>query len=371
MKMPTKEQRLNLLGILATASLTGIGFVLGGTTGAEFMKGIGINLTSSIIQGGAVKLKEQWLSNKSGALNHDIQQALTRATIKALENLENRYLTLHRDSISEDDKKSIKNLFKDLNEQAVSIFPVLLERVVTEHDVKDYIYGKPDNVASNVWERISQTNILEDIHREWFKDYFIKNFFLEIQFWFGEELKTDKKECNRAWRAFQRLLLEGIQADVNALQVSQDLILKKLDDRKKLDEIREQLELLEDKIDRQPNEPFQRSLELAIEQIRGVLDGIYDTTRRTEAKVDEIKDIAGRIEKRLGKPYEERQELLNAIIENYASQIPYYELRVKEFVTENRTYELTNALTYIQDHRILLISGIGGVGKTTLARQPV
>ena len=75
------------------------------------MKGIGINLTSSIIQGGATKLKEQWLSSKSGALNHDIQHALTRATIKALENLEYRYLALHGYSISEDDKKSIQKLF--------------------------------------------------------------------------------------------------------------------------------------------------------------------------------------------------------------------------------------------------------------------
>ena len=50
------------------------------------------------------------------------------------------------------------------------------------------------------------------------------------------------------------------------------------------------------------------------------------------------------------------------------SALPDYPPRLKEFVTENRVDELTQALIYLQDHRILLISGVGGVGKTTLAR---
>lgn len=209
MKIPTKKQTSEFLRILATASLTGVGFALGGTMGSEFMKGIFINLTSSVIEGGATKLKEQWLSNKSGALNHDIQQALTRAIIKILGNLEERYLAMVRDSISEDDEESINKLFKDLNEQAENVFSDSLEKAVTEHDVKDYLYGESEIAANNIWKLISHTNFLDTYHSEWFKDYFINNFFSEMQFWFGEELKTDNKECNRAWRAFQRLLMGG------------------------------------------------------------------------------------------------------------------------------------------------------------------
>ena len=40
---------------------------------------------------------------------------------------------------------------------------------------------------------------------------------------------------------------------------------------------------------------------------------------------------------------------------------------MREFVTHNRADEITKNMIYLQDHRILLISGIGGVGKTTLA----
>lgn len=44
---------------------------------------------------------------------------------------------------------------------------------------------------------------------------------------------------------------------------------------------------------------------------------------------------------------------------------------MKEFVSENRSEELIKALTYLESHQILLISGVGGVGKSTLARALV
>jgi ATP-dependent transcriptional regulator len=50
------------------------------------------------------------------------------------------------------------------------------------------------------------------------------------------------------------------------------------------------------------------------------------------------------------------------------SILPYYPERLKQFVTQNRADDLKKALMYLEDHRILLISGVGGVGKSTLAR---
>jgi tetratricopeptide (TPR) repeat protein len=67
---------------------------------------------------------------------------------------------------------------------------------------------------------------------------------------------------------------------------------------------------------------------------------------------------------------QKRRESVNKeILSCYTpSALPDYPPRLKEFVTGNRVDELTQALIYLQDHRILLISGVGGVGKTTLAR---
>lgn len=53
------------------------------------------------------------------------------------------------------------------------------------------------------------------------------------------------------------------------------------------------------------------------------------------------------------------------------STLPEYSKRLKQFVDENRSEELKKALTYIGEHKILLISGVRGVGKSTLARALV
>jgi hypothetical protein len=50
------------------------------------------------------------------------------------------------------------------------------------------------------------------------------------------------------------------------------------------------------------------------------------------------------------------------------STLPDYPDTLKEFVTTNRAEELNSALKYLQNHRILLLTGVGGVGKTTIAR---
>jgi ATP/maltotriose-dependent transcriptional regulator MalT len=53
---------------------------------------------------------------------------------------------------------------------------------------------------------------------------------------------------------------------------------------------------------------------------------------------------------------------------NSQSEPPYFSPQLKDFVTHNRADEITKALAYLEDHRILLITGMGGIGKTTLAR---
>ncbi len=53
------------------------------------------------------------------------------------------------------------------------------------------------------------------------------------------------------------------------------------------------------------------------------------------------------------------------------SSLPEYPVRLREFVTDNRADELTQYINYLENHRILFISGVGGVGKTTLVRALV
>lgn len=70
---------------------------------------------------------------------------------------------------------------------------------------------------------------------------------------------------------------------------------------------------------------------------------------------------------------QKRKEAVNQeILSHYnPSTLPKYPNRLKEFVTKNRSEELIKALTYLENHQILLISGVGGVGKSTLAKALV
>jgi hypothetical protein len=43
----------------------------------------------------------------------------------------------------------------------------------------------------------------------------------ELAVWFGKVLKADRPESNRAWRAFQRLLLEGLQTALTDMRAKQ------------------------------------------------------------------------------------------------------------------------------------------------------
>ena len=285
MKTLTKEQMLNLLGILASALVTGVGFAIGGPIGSEFMASIGISLNSKIIQNGGAKLKERWLSSDDGILNRDIQRVLARAFINALNRLEKKYIILNEAGARpKEEKEAIKALFKQMSERAQEVFLSSFS-AIKEEEIKSYLYSGAEEDTDKLLEHIKGLSLLET-YGEHFRDFFCQHLLNEVQLCFAEELKKDNKECNRAWRAFQRLLLEGIEADVRAVRASQDQIHK---DLQKLDELKHQLAKLRDVTDhRLPNEPFQTGLETAIDKMRMVLQDVAETTQRTEKKVDAI-----------------------------------------------------------------------------------
>jgi tetratricopeptide (TPR) repeat protein len=59
----------------------------------------------------------------------------------------------------------------------------------------------------------------------------------------------------------------------------------------------------------------------------------------------------------------------HSLLKSYSpSVLPDYSEKLVKFVIENRAEELSSALNHLQENKILLFSGIAGVGKTTLSR---
>lgn len=109
------------------------------------------------------------------------------------------------------------------------------------------------------------------------------------------------------------------------------------------------------------------TINLNVENINHLALGNYNTFFNIETPSgDEYIKIIEYLDER--RKEAENQEIMHRY---NSSALPAYPERLKEFVTNNRVDELRKALTYLEKHKILLISGIGGVGKTTLARALV
>lgn len=281
LSMLSNERTLALLGTLATASVTGIGLALGGAIGATVMAGVGINLGSTIIQNGSVKLKERWLHD--GVLNHDIQKALVRAFIKSLSALEGKFLASERAAgLRSFERASIRSLFRELRDKAQTDLQGTLLSVRLEGEVRHYLLGVPETDMGEVWDAMGLDELVVTYGSE-FGDFIREHLLSELIFWFNEELKTDDTDNNKAWRAFQRMLLEGIYADVKAVQGGQEEVRR---DLLKLDLLNVQLSEVRDVIDRRlPDELFQHDLEDAVGEIRSTIQRIDDTTQRIDRNV--------------------------------------------------------------------------------------
>lgn len=208
--------------------MTAIGFAIGNPIATEAIKGIGLNLASNLIQSGSTKLKESWFSSSNGILNHDIQQAFVRAFIKASKHLEREYFRVCQ-NISKEEALATEYLFSQFREQAFELFLSSKDSAISEEDLKICLYAEESSSQAVVWSRIE--SFFTTYSRQ-LKNFLEENLLKTVVFCFGEELKKETEEGKRAWRAFQRMLLEGIQKEVETINASQTLIrqdLKKLD----------------------------------------------------------------------------------------------------------------------------------------------
>lgn len=174
--------------------------------------------------------------------------------------------------------------------------------------------------------------------------------------------KWGSKFIDKAKAVFDKIRSKGNET----VEVALEELSKKPEDSRAKEELQQEiLKLLTE--DKNLAREIELTINLNVENINHLALGNYNTFFNFETPSgDKYIKIIEYLEQR--RKEAENQEIMSRY---NSSVLPDYPARLKKFVTENRTDELKKALTYLEEHKILLISGIGGVGKTTIARALV
>jgi len=205
------DTRHQVADVLFTAAILGVGLLSGNPILASVVAGIGVNLASDLTRAGWGQVCHRLLG-ESGLRNHDLQQAMLRAFRQAITHLEQAWWQTSRGRQMRrgepDTMRITSEAFKQLGEDAcVFCAPDHLGRVAGNDQVRVLLYG--DAASARAACSVQLADYLHG-HDTQLVAFIEKHLVGELAFWFGEELKADRPESNRAWRAFQRLLLAPI-----------------------------------------------------------------------------------------------------------------------------------------------------------------
>ncbi|KAB8151628.1 hypothetical protein EZY14_017120 [Kordia sp. TARA_039_SRF] len=387
-----RENIYNLVELLVIGSVTTIGFLMGKQVGGTIMQGLGINLASNILDKGNSKLKSKWLESRDGILNHDIQRALLRAFSQAMVNIEKEYINQeYIKGLSGDYKEAIRLFFKTVNDtMKINFRPILME-LLDENQIQVYLSKKPQLAESELWLKMKLDSAFEDCTKpvlnyydnyeydiKHLKDYLQQNLHYRIKYWFSEELKKDSKETNKAWRAFQRLLLEGIKEDIYSVKMNQTENLEKLLNVEGL------ILSLKDTIDKRlSKEPFLLELENVLSSnFKRVSQNSEIIIKKQDEHIELTEEIFKIVKKR---QYGQDRVLTNKSVKELLITDILKELPLT-YVKGLTDYEIKDANSYYgRDGEInllveriiknsdpfLLLSGPSGVGKSSFLKAGI
>jgi len=115
----------------------------------------------------------------------------------------------------------------NMYQQQIVAHAVSITLPFTTDEVQLYLDGGRQQAGDTLSDRLNLPELLQDYPPD-FTQFFEANFLPQIQFFFKEELKKDAPENNKAWRAFQMMLLYGLRDDIATLRADQQAQFEKL-----------------------------------------------------------------------------------------------------------------------------------------------
>lgn len=313
---------------LAALSAVGIGFAIGGIFGQTVVAGIGVGLSTAITDRLLGSLRRRFGESKSGLLNHDIQRVLAKGFENALRQIEKDFFdSIEGRKLPRKKQQYIRDLFKAMRESEETFIKAIDTNV---DEIRTYLYEDQETASQLLWSRYQ---LPLDTYPEGLQTFIQGRLLKEVTFFFGEELKKDNRQSNRAWRAFQRLMLESIRKSQLEILGNQKLIQEEL---QKLDGIAERLDQIQERVDQRlpaDQEPLLKGLLAAVEQtgddlevLRSQVQATYELQQETHKKIESIASFLG-IERRktcfVTGPAERVQPLVDEIVAPVVQEFDY------------------------------------------------
>ncbi len=218
----------NNISTILGATAACVAFVATGGGSGPFSSLIS-NLSTSIASAGLgdfyyQKLAKIRLANREfDDLNHDLEKAFQRATLKAIVHLELEFLSYYKLQVSKNIFEirllKIKLFFKEWREDITIDMPNI---IANAEIIKSYIFENSDKGLDYISERYMKT---ANEKATYFLDFTKLNFFKILDTCFFEELKEDTK----SYRAFVVLHLKSTNHIVSTIDSNVRRIQKSID----------------------------------------------------------------------------------------------------------------------------------------------
>ena len=354
---------------MAAAAFLTTGDPTAGTVLAGAVAGIGGNLLSNQVEAGLEKVEDLFTSSPDGLLNHNIQRALAQAFDNAVAALETAYFkTNAAQNLAPEKKDAIANLLQKLRECPEQYF-----LAASEEQIADWLYGDNRAALADLLRRIDARRIFNmdhEVYGDDFRRFFENHLIKQVQFWFFEYLKVDQPENTKAWRAFQRLMLEIVQLNQHALYGETQAV------KAQLAQIQTTLDNLRDS-PRQNDEPFADGLNAVLEQLRGELQIIGADVREVKQEVKDFRaeaqlnfqDVQGQLRRivgllQYGGFVTEGVEPISVEAKNRF--IPLINRHIELFAGRERELEQIEEFLTTRAKGYIFITAPSGYGKTAL-----
>ena len=201
--------------VVAGGTISSVGLNLLSNVG-ETISSVGLNLLSNVFDRKGQEIKAWYLNRLGGLVNHDVQFALQRALLRALEALDAACAAQAANELPAAQQQGVRLLFAAMREQAAQ---PQFGAAMNLDEAQTALQRDPADAEAALWEHLTAALpefAAEFAYYRYAVEFLRPRLSQEIQFWFTEEVKTQDPEHAKAWIGYQKMVLEAILAELRS-----------------------------------------------------------------------------------------------------------------------------------------------------------